>query len=280
MRYRFIRTNLAIIIILSIIIGGYVFFFLSPRIFKEGTDKMLYTPLKTVLEINNTHSMTIENWEYDENSRKMAVIFSFSSTDTNPSEQYVYRVVNRDRAKKQEEIKYEVLYQSSTFATLLLNNIPKSFNEIAINVGYVDKNAVANGENPKASFTTVYTNVDEVDRAESLGKVNVIELFIGKIEQENASLKDDIAACEKENGELQTQQENILARVAEFRQNERFVTDAEREKIESQIKTYQGVYDSCDEKIKANKQTIEEKTEVMNSNSRKIAELKTITDEQ
>ena len=41
-----IRRNLVIIIILAVVIGGYAFFFLSPRIFQESKENLLNTEIE------------------------------------------------------------------------------------------------------------------------------------------------------------------------------------------------------------------------------------------
>ena len=38
-----IKRNLVIVIIIAVVIGGYAFFFLSPRIFRESKDNLLNT---------------------------------------------------------------------------------------------------------------------------------------------------------------------------------------------------------------------------------------------
>lgn len=64
-----IKGNTAIIGMLAVIVFGYAFFFLSPRIFLPSEDSLLYTNLRTPVVINSDHSVTIENWIYSQKEK-------------------------------------------------------------------------------------------------------------------------------------------------------------------------------------------------------------------
>ena len=165
-----IKGNTAIIGMLAVIVFGYAFFFLSPRIFLPSEDSLLYTNLRTPVVINSDHSVTIENWIYSQKEKQMQIILSFDNTAIDASEEYIFQAVSRNVVKESKEVEYEVTYQSSSFVNVMLYNIPDDFNELALNVGYVADDDILTdesakkGENKNAAYTTVYTNKYKVER--------------------------------------------------------------------------------------------------------------------
>lgn len=81
-----IRRNLVIIIILAVVIGGYAFFFLSPRIFRESKENLLNTEIGKEVKAGSGFSVVVEDWQYCKAEQSMAVIFSFKNSNSNPSE--------------------------------------------------------------------------------------------------------------------------------------------------------------------------------------------------
>lgn len=77
-----IKRNLVIIIILAFVVGGYASFFLSPRIFREGKENLLYTEPGQDVKAGSGFSVAVEDWQYCKQEQSMAVIFSFKNTNS------------------------------------------------------------------------------------------------------------------------------------------------------------------------------------------------------
>lgn len=122
----------------------------------------------------------------------------------------------------------------------------------------------------------MFTNIYTVTSADSIKELDVIDLYRQKIERENKTLGDEIKALESENAGYELTQSDILARVAELRKDEQFLTDKEFEENQSQIKSYRESYDSYTKKIERNNETIGEKQAVIKKNNAKIKELNNI----
>lgn len=106
-----IKGNTAIIGMLAVIVFGYAFFFLSPRIFLPSEDSLLYTNLRTPVVINSDHSVTIENWIYSQKEKQMQIILSFDNTAIDASEKYIFQAVSRNVVKESKTVytnKYKV----------------------------------------------------------------------------------------------------------------------------------------------------------------------------
>ena len=281
-----IRRNLVIIIILAVVIGGYAFFFLSPRIFRESKENLLNTEIGREVKAGSGFSVVVEDWQYCKSKRAMAIIFSFKNTNSNPSEKIEYAAVSRNGARETKAVQCKVIYQSPTMATLTLDEVPKDFNEMAIRVKFVNKHATEDAtiafssefseSEFKEATATVFTNVYTVTEADSIKELDVIDLYRQKIERENKALSDAIQKLQGENAGYEVTQSDILARVAELRKDEQFLTDKEFEENQRQIKSFRDSYDRYTAQIAKNNEEIQEKQAVIRKNNAKIKELDSI----
>ena len=281
-----IKRNLAIIIIIAVVIGGYAFFFLSPRIFRESKENLLNTEIGREVKAGSGFSVVVEDWQYCKAEQSMAVIFSFKNSNSNPSEKIEYAAVSRNGARETKAVRCKVIYQSPTMATLTLDAVPTDFNEMAIRVKFVNKHATEDATTaltPKLSESefkevtaTVFTNVFTVTEADSIKELNVIDLYRQKIKRENKALADEIQKLQGEKAGYEVTQSDILARVAELRKNEQFLTDKELEENQSQIKSYRESYDRYTAQIERNNEEIRDKQSIIRKNNAKIKELDSI----
>ena len=281
-----IRRNLVIIIILVVVIGGYAFFFLSPRIFRESKENLLNTEIGREVKAGSGFSVVVEDWQYCKAEQSMAVIFSFKNSNSNPSEKIEYAAVSRNGARETKAVQCKVIYQSPTMATLTLDEVPKDFNEMAIRVKFVNKHATEgttiafSSEFSESEFkeatATVFTNVYTVTEADSIKELDVIDLYRQKIKRENKALADEIQKLQGEKAGYEVTQSDILARVAELRKDEQFLTDKEFEENQRQIKSYRESYDRYTAQIERNNEEIQEKQAVIRKNNAKIKELDSI----
>ena len=281
-----IRRNLVIIIILAVVIGGYAFFFLSPRIFRESKENLLNTEIGREVKAGSGFSVVVEDWQYCKAEQSMAVIFSFKNSNSNPSEKIEYAAVSRNGARETKAVRCKVIYQSPTMATLTLDAVPTDFNEMAIRVKFVNKHATEDAtiafssefseSEFKEATATVFTNVFTVTEADSIKELNVIDLYRQKIERENKALADEIKKLQGEKAGYEVTQSDILARVAELRKDEQFLTDKEFEENQRQIKSFRDSYDRYTAQIERNNEEIRDKQSIIRKNNAKIKELDSI----
>ena len=281
-----IRRNLVIIIILAVVIGGYAFFFLSPRIFRESKENLLNTEIGREVKAGSGFSVVVEDWQYCKAEQSMAVIFCFKNSNSNPSEKIEYAAVSRNGARETKAVRCKVIYQSPTMATLTLDAVPTDFNEMAIRVKFVNKHATEDATTaltPKLSESefkeataTVFTNIYFVTEADSIKELNVIDLYRQKIERENKALADEIKKLQGEKAGYEVTQSDILARVAELRKDEQFLTDKELEENQRQIKSFRDSYDRYTAQIERNNEEIRDKQSIIRKNNAKIKELDSI----
>ena len=281
-----IRRNLVIIFILAVVIGGYAFFFLSPRIFRESKENLLNTEIGREVKAGSGFSVVVEDWQYCKAEQSMAVIFSFKNSNSNPSEKIEYAAVSRNGARETKAVRCRVIYQSPTMATLTIDAVPKDFNEMAIRVKFVNKHATEDAtiafssefseSEFKEATATVFTNVYTVTEADSIKELNVIDLYRQKIKRENKALADEIQKLQGENAGYEVTQSDILARVSELRKDEQFLTDKEFEEHQRQIKSFRDSYDRYTAQIERNNEEIRDKRSIIRKNNAKIKELDSI----
>ena len=281
-----IRRNLVIIIILAVVIGGYAFFFLSPRIFRESKENLLNTETGREVKAGSGFSVVVEDWQYCKAEQSMAVIFSFKNSNSNPSEKIEYAAVSRNGARETKAVRCKVIYQSPTMATLTIDAVPMDFNEMAIRVKFVNKHATEDAtiafssefseSEFKEATATVFTNVYTVTEADSIKELDVIDLYRQKIERENKALSDAIQKLQGENAGYEVTQSDILARVSELRKDEQFLTDKEFEENQRQIKSFRDSYDRYTAQIERNNEEIRDKQSIIRKNNAKIKELDSI----
>ena len=272
------KRNIGLILIICIIFGGYVFFFSTPMMFKTSKDELLLTPIDKTITINSSHSVTVEDWQYSPDDKKMEVILSFDSSDNNPSEKYVYQVVSRNVYKNEKSVEYNVTYQSSTFASIMITEVPSDFSEMALYVGYIDKHAEEKNseENTEAAFTTLYTNKYAVQETEEIEPMSILQLYIDKLDKNISGFEDEIEELENENSDLNVKKQDILQRVAELKESETYMTKADAEKVEEQIDSFETTYKSHESIIKSNEEKIDELKEKISDAEEKKSELEDI----
>lgn len=281
-----IKGNTAIIGMLAVIVFGYAFFFLSPRIFLPSEDSLLYTNLRTPVVINSDHSVTIENWIYSQKEKQMQIILSFDNTAIDASEEYIFQAVSRNVVKESKEVEYEVTYQSSSFVNVMLYNIPDDFNELALNVEYVADDDILTdesakkGENKNASYTTVYTNKYKVENADKIEPLSVVEMYINKLNDEIDGYESDIENLTQKISDAEESQKEILTKVDQLNKDKEYMTVNEVKKIDEQISAYETSYKSYTDKISGYEESIDEKNDDISTAKAKIKELENIIKEK
>lgn len=278
-----IKKNFVIVLLLAFVVGGYVFFFLSPRIFKEGKENLMNTEFSTYVNAGSNYAVAVEDWIYSESEHSMEVILSFQHKGNNPSELIEYAAMSRNSSRDSKAVKCECTYQSPNLATVILNDVPKDFNEMGIKVRFFNKHLSledslsATTSSSQPEFTeesvVVYTNIYTVTITESVQNVDVIQLYSDKIKREIDSLEKENTTILAEIQEMKTQQRDILERVSELRANEKYLTESELKKNQSDISSYQSTYDLLTSQIKTKNEKISENSTMIDKNNQKIREL-------
>lgn len=258
-KYGKVSKNIFVIALLTIIVSGYIFFFISPHIFSLPIDNLLYTEIDKEQKIDELHKFTIEDWQYSEEQNRMEVIFSFDNLSYDGVNSYDYSVISRNKMKQSTRIDYEIVYESPTFSALIINDIPKDYYEIAITVSFeeIDLQSVAAGEMiPKKYSRTVYTNMGKVHRVDNITEANIFNLYIDKLNRNVNEHKEEITTLEEQNAIYRDNLKNITEKAASLRESEMYMTNTQIEETERQIKELQNNYEANEKLIEDNEAKI------------------------
>lgn len=256
------------------IVVGYAFFFVSPYIFSEPIENLLYTELDTEMDIYDGHNMTIEDWRYSESQSRMEIIISFNNTTIDGVNKYDYAAVSRDKSKNKTYLTVDKLYESADFVVLLLDDIPKNYYEIAVSVSFTDSGITPENVEPEVHTMNIYSNVGKMNKVESITQENVIDLYIDKLNRKADGYKAEIKEYEDSNEEYNKMMVNVTNKAGELRSNEIYMTASEIADAESEIESLQRSYEEYQEKIEDNNENIRNIQAQVDEITSKIEELK------
>lgn len=156
------KNNKFIIVFISFIIIGYVFFLFSPKIFHEKPERF-YTDIGTEVVFTGG-TITPSSWVFAENRSMMQVEFTHKSNQTIPPDIEVNAATSYDdRTKPSSRLKAEVIYKENDYYIANIYDIPKDYYCVSLRIKTVENK---NSES---------TNNEEV-AADGLGNQVVREL--------------------------------------------------------------------------------------------------------
>lgn len=277
--FKFRSKSIALLILIFSIVAIYVFFFMSPLIFQAKEGELLLTPLNEPVNISTNINVTVEDWQYSESEQKMEVILSFENTaTTDASEKYVYQVVSRNAFKSESYVDYKVTYQSSSFASIIIKDVPKDFAEIGLYVCCVTKGdgITAESDEEQSAFNTVFTNKYDVQKTDKIEPLSILQLYIDKLDKNIADYEQQIKDLENDNDTFENKKQDILKRVAELKNSENYMTSEDIKAVEEQIENYDSSYKNFETQIGENKTKINNLKKQKDEANEKKSELEKI----
>lgn len=131
------KNNKFIIIFISFIIIGYIFFLFSPKLFHEKPERF-YTEIGTEV-IFKGGIITPSSWVFAENRNMMQVEFTHKSNQTIAPDIEVNAATSYDdRTKPSSKLKAEVIYKENDFYIANIYNIPKDYYCVSLRIKTVE----------------------------------------------------------------------------------------------------------------------------------------------
>lgn len=277
MALKFIKKNLILIIIIVLIFGGYVFFFNTPRIFKESGENLMYTELNKAVSLGDNYSVSVEDWEYSESENAMMVILSISSRNDINSKSFSYSAASRLNADEAKNAPCEVTTEIPAFTSIIIKNVPANFQEVALGVAMKNKHESAveteNTEKSQNKQVVLFSNRETVTRVESVKSLDVVGIYIKRLKASIEEKEKQISDIENESKDQKATQTDILERVAELRAQEIYLTDEQLDAQRRTVKDLQNSYDSATKQIESNDKKIKQLKEEIETVNDKIADL-------
>ena len=131
------KNNKFIIVSITLILLGYVFFFLSPKLFHELPERF-YTELGTSVNFTGG-SITPSSWVYAHSGGMMQVEFIFKSNQTLAPEIEVNAATSYDdRTKPSARLNAEVIYKENDFYIANIYNIPADYYCVSLRIKTIE----------------------------------------------------------------------------------------------------------------------------------------------
>lgn len=224
------NRNKGLIISFSMIVLLYIFFFMSPIIFRTPSE-VEYTPIGSKEYLSEGREVSIESWKYSKKQSLMEVMIDIENNAYDGKDFYNYTAyVNFQEASKgKEQLAVEIKLQQINYVVLWLHDVPEDFNSCVVTVYMKDK---------AETSASLYTNYSKVETVNNLSNKSETEYQIEKIERNISKLRKKIKANNSDISDLQKEIKIIKTHIGEEQDNKSYQTKREQQKTEEIIEDY------------------------------------------
>ena len=224
------NRNRTMLISFFLIVICYIFFFMSPVVFKTPSESE-FTPIGEKEFLTDGREISIESWKYSPKQALMEVLIDIENEAVDGKDFYDYTAfVNfLEASKGKEQLAVEIKLQQINYVVLWLHDVPEDFNSCAVTVhmkGNDDKSA------------SLFTNKDKIERIDKLTSKTESEYQIEKIERTISKIKGKINKNNKEISKLRKEIKAINSHITEEQNNLTYQTARDQAKTEAIIEEY------------------------------------------
>lgn len=224
------NRNRGMMISFFLIILCYVFFFMSPVIFKTPSE-LEYSPIGSKEYLSEGREISIESWKYSKSQELMEVLIDIDNDAVDGKDFYDYSAyVNfLEASKGKEQLPVEIKLQQINYVVLWLHDVPEDFNSCSVTVhmkGGIDQSA------------SLYTNHKKVANVKKLRNKSEIDYQVEKIERNISKLNNRIKKNNKDINNLRKEIKTINVHIAEEQENMTYQTKKEQLQTEDTIEDY------------------------------------------
>ena len=224
------NRNRGMMISFFLIILCYVFFFMSPVIFKTPSE-LEYSPIGSKEYLSEGREISIESWKYSKSQELMEVLIDIDNDAVDGKDFYDYSAyVNfLEASKGKEQLPVEIKLQQINYVVLWLHDVPEDFNSCSVTVH------MKGGSDQSASL---YTNHKKVANVKKLRNKSEIDYQVEKIERNISKLNNRIKKNNKDINNLRKEIKTINVHIAEEQENMTYQTKKEQLQTEDTIEDY------------------------------------------
>lgn len=252
------KNNKFIIVSLTVILLGYLFFLFSPKLFHENPERF-YTEIGSSVNFTGG-SITPDSWVFAKSSNMMQVQFTFKSNLVLAPEIEVNAATSyEDRTKPSSRLTSEIIYKENDFYIANIYHIPDDYYCVSLRIKAVKSNNSnvqnsgglgdevvkrisetenTNGQRNKVTSTAViYTCKDSVDTVYTLYP---LEDYIYKIKRIQSSINLDYIGINDNNTTIDTlknENSELEIRNDELTNDMLYLTSSEKQANEREIET-------------------------------------------
>lgn len=224
------NRNRGMMISFFLIILCYVFFFMSPVIFKTPSE-LEYSPIGSKEYLSEGREISIESWKYSKSQELMEVLIDIDNDAVDGKDFYDYSAyVNfLEASKGKEQLPVEIKLQQINYVVLWLHDVPEDFNSCSVTVHM-------KGESDQSA--SLYTNHKKVANVKKLRNKSEIDYQVEKIERNISKLNNRIKKNNKDINNLRKEIKTINVHIAEEQENMTYQTKKEQLQTEDTIEDY------------------------------------------
>lgn len=219
------KNSKFIIVSVTIIVLGYLFFLLSPKLFHEKPERY-YTDIGSSVSFSGG-SITPSSWVITESGKMMQVEFTFKSNQAIAPDIEVNAATSYDdRTKASSRLNSEIIYHEGEYYIANIYNIPDDYYCVSLRVRtVVDENAPNNSavkgdglgndvvnqlsetqnqgasETAKSSTAVIYTCSDAIDTVQALYR---LDDYIYRIKRIQSNITLDYISISENNTKIET----------------------------------------------------------------------------
>ena len=224
------NRNIGLIISFSMIVLLYIFFFMSPIIFRTPSE-VEYTPIGSKEYLSEGREISIERWKYSKKQALMEVMIDIENNAYDGKDFYNYTAyVNFQEASKgKEQLAVEIKLQQINYVVLWLHSVTEDFNSCSVTVYMKDK---------AETSASLYTNYKKVEMVNRLSNKSETEYRIEKIERNISKLREKIVTNNNDISDLKKEIKTIKSHIKEEQNDKSYQTKREQQKTEDIIEEY------------------------------------------
>lgn len=255
------KNNKFIIFSVVFILIGYIFFFISPKLFHEKPERF-YTDIGSTVVFTGG-SITPNSWVFAEARNMMQVEFTFKSNQViAPNIEVNAATSFNDRTKAATRLKSDIIYHENDFYIANIYDIPEDYYCVSLRIRtaeskssettapvnnndgignevirQLNETTSATEATEKTSTAVIYTCRDAVDIIRSLYP---LDDYIYRIKRIQSNINADYAIIAENNAAIDTLKgtnTEYELKNDELRNDMLYMTSSERQKLEAEIES-------------------------------------------
>ncbi|WP_411328662.1 hypothetical protein [Anaerofustis stercorihominis] len=228
---------------------GYFFFFTSKIWMPAPYEGVEVTPFGTAIE-GNDRTVTIDNWTYSKEDKKMEVIISIDNMAIDGIESYKWNIKSASA-----NFPVKIVMETNKLVVLQINNVPNRWTELALTMNIKDKDIK---KVERFDEIKIYTNDKLVKKVAHIKKKSPKEYEKEATQSRIESYQEQLRDKQSEQRKAKIERENTIEKMKELKEEMDFQTELEQQETQDKINTFMNEKDSLDTQINENEKIIQD----------------------
>ncbi len=234
--------NTIFTVFLSVVVIGYLIFFLSPIYMPTDYEKYKTTPLNEVLELNSKRKFTLLRWDYSESQRLMELEMDVDNSDFSSKETLNFSA----KTRPSEKVKVETIVNEDSYLVFQISDIPEDFKQVSFWISLSDS----------GKLLRLYSNINDINKVDHIESLTKEEYLYNRLNRNIVTYQENI---EKYENDIKTKQaliDRATAKNSELETNKEFMTDTEIEEVNQKILDNESLISDTEKEIEVLRRNI------------------------